>query len=53
MLGSIDESAGVAATRSLHGHYGPDIGEREVDVPGVPGFVPLERPSQDESEKQS
>lgn len=54
-LGSIDESASVSATQSLHGHYGPAIGGREMDTgnsPIVPGFVPLERPSQDGSEGQ-
>lgn len=45
-LGSIDES--VAATDSLHGHYGPPVGMREVEgnlslghSPTVPGFVSL------------
>ncbi|KAJ4413431.1 hypothetical protein N0V82_008555 [Gnomoniopsis sp. IMI 355080] len=54
-LGSIDESASRSATQSLHGHYGPAIGGPEIDFgnpPPVPGFVPLDRPSQDESERQ-
>lgn len=54
-LGSIDESASMSATRSLHGHYGPIVGGREIDMgnsPTVPGLMPLGRPSQDESERQ-
>lgn len=54
-LGSIDESATLSATQSLHGHYGPTIGGREIDIgnsPTMPGFVPLERPSQEEPERQ-
>lgn len=54
-LGSIDESASMTASNSLHGHYGPTVGKREADMgnsPTVPGFVPLERPSQDGSETQ-
>lgn len=56
LLGSIDESVSVRASHSLHGHYGPDPGEREADARNsrstVPGFVPLERPSQDGSERR-
>lgn len=53
VLGSIDESVSVRVSHSLHGHYGPDPGEREADArnPST-GFVPLERPSQDGSERR-
>lgn len=53
-LGSIDESASMTASNSLHGHYGPIISGREAGMenpPTVPGFVPHERPSQDGPEK--
>lgn len=54
-LGSIDESVSMTATRSLHGHYGPAVGGGETDIgnlPNLPGLVPLERLSQDGSERQ-